>query len=89
MKGLIGLIRFFINLVIVFFIGYGLIGYISSIQTKFGENLNNRKVVYTLVNKLSSQMKLLFAAGIAVAIIIYLIHTVFMNYIIKSLNKLV
>ena len=89
LKGLIGLIQFFINLVIVFFLGYGLIGYISSIQTNFGKNLNNPKVLYGLVSKLSSQMRLLFAAGIAVAIIIYLIHTVFMKYIIKFLNKLV
>ena len=89
MKGLIGLIRFFINLSILFLLLYGLEGYISNIQTNIGDNINNPKALIALVGNLSNQMLFLFAAGVVVAIIVYLLHTTFMNYLTKYLNKLI
>ena len=89
MKGLVGLIRFFINLLIIIFVIYGVNWYIYSIVINIQKNLNNPKILYVLVNKLPSQISLLFALGVVVTIIIYLIHFKLMNYIMKYFNKLI
>ena len=89
LKGLIGLIRFFINLLIIIFVGYVLNSYIFGIVINIEKNLDNPKKLDVLVSNLPHQMSILFLLGVVVTIIIYLVHTVFVNYLVKYFNKLI
>lgn len=85
LDGMSRLIQFFVNLVLVILLAYGVNRYVYSIVFNIEKNLNNKNIVSEYLHKLPNQMYLLFIFGIVVSLTIFIIHY-FLNCYFKKKN---